>query len=108
MNEPYRILFSPAALDDMKSTYAYLAYQLKAPDTAKNLIQRINDEIFALDFMPFRYEQVDWEPWKSMGMRKMPVNNFVVFYLVNPAAMTVTISRIVYGGSDLQRIATTQ
>lgn len=108
MNEPYRILFSPAALDDMKSTYAYLAYQLKAPDTAKNLIQRINDEIFALDIMPCRYEQVDWEPWKSMGMRKMPVNNFVVFYLVNPAAMTVTIFRIVYGGSDLQRIATTQ
>ena len=106
MSEQYRIQYSPAALDDLKDIYAYLAYELKAPSTAKNQVNRINAEIGSLDFMPCRYEQVDWEPWKSMGMRKVPVNNFVVFYKVDLDAMTVTVFRIVYGGSDVRRIAT--
>ena len=107
MSEQYRIQYSPAALDDLKDIYAYLAYGLKAPSMARNQANRINAEIGSLDFMPCRYEQVDWEPWKSMGMRKVPVNNFVVFYKVDLDAMTVTVFRIVYGGSDVQRIATT-
>lgn len=106
MSEQYRIQYSPAALDDLKDIYAYLAYELKAPSTAKNQVNHINAEIGSLDFMPCRYEQVDWEPWKSMGMRKVPVNNFVVFYKVDLDAMTVTVLRIVYGGSDVRRIAT--
>ena len=106
MSEQYRIQYSPAALDDLKDIYAYLAYELKAPSTAKNQANRINAEIGSLDFMPCRYEQVDWEPWKSIGMRKVPVNNFVVFYKVDLDAMTVTVLRIVYGGSDVRRIAT--
>lgn len=108
MSEQYRIQYSPAALDDLKDIYAYLAYELKAPSTAKNQVNRINAEMGSLDFMPCRYEQVDWEPWKSMGMRKVPVNNFVVFYKVDLDAMTVTVLRIVYGGSDVRRIAATQ
>lgn len=108
MSEQYRIQYSPAALDDLKDIYAYLAYELKAPSTAKNQVNRINAEIGSLDFMPCRYEQVDWGPWKSMGMRKVPVNNFVVFYKVDLDAMTVTVFRIVYGGSDVRRIAATQ
>lgn len=106
MSEQYRIQYSPAALDDLKDIYAYLAYELKEPSTAKNQANRINAEIGSLDFMPCRYEQVDCEPWKSMGMRKVPVNNFVVFYKVDLDAMTVTVFRIVYGGSDVRRIAT--
>ena len=108
MSDQCRIQYSPAALDDLKDIYAYLAYELKAPSTAKNQVNRINAEIGSLDFMPCRYEQVDWEPWKSMGMRKVPVNNFVVFYKVDLDAMTVTVLRIVYGGSDVRRIAATQ
>lgn len=106
MSEQYRIQYSPAALDDLKDIYAYLAYELKAPSTAKNQVNHINAEIGSLDFMPCRYEQVDWEPWKSMGMGKVPVNNFVVFYKVDLDAMTVTVFCIVYGGSDVRRIAT--
>ena len=108
MSEQYRIQYSPAALEDLKDIYAYLAYELKAPSMARNQANRINAEIGSLDFMPCRYEQVDWEPWKSMGMRKVPVNNFVVFYKVDLDAMTVTVLRIVYGGSDVRRIAATQ
>ena len=56
--------------------------------------------------MPMRYAIVDWEPWKSMKMHKIPVDNFIVFYIVDMNSMTVTVIRIVYGGRDIQGITT--
>ena len=57
-------------------------------------------------FHRLRYAIVDWEPWKSMKMHKIPVDNFIVFYIVDMNSMTVTVIRIVYGGRDIQGITT--
>lgn len=65
----------------------------------------LDKEIRSLDFMPSRYALVDWEPWKSIGMHKVPVDSFVVFYTVDSDSMTVAIIRIVYGGRDIESIA---
>jgi toxin ParE1/3/4 len=37
-------------------------------------------------------------------MRKMPVNNYVVFYLIDDPKHTVNIVRIFYGGRDVESI----
>ena len=104
MSAQYRIRYSPAALDDLKDIYAHIATVLRTPENASKQIHRITEEICSLDFMPCRYEQVDWEPWKNMGMRKVAVNNFVVFYTADQKRMNVTVIRIVYGGRELRRI----
>lgn len=39
-----------------------------------------------------------------MGLRKMTVNNFVVFYLVEKEKRTVTVVRILYGGMDIDAV----
>lgn len=54
--------------------------------------------------MPSRYSIVDWEPWKSMGMHKVPVDNFVVYYSVNTENRIVTVIRIFYCGRDAEGI----
>jgi toxin ParE1/3/4 len=54
--------------------------------------------------MPARFVSVDWEPWASMGMRKMPVNNYVVVYLIDDPKHAVNIVRIFYGGRDVESI----
>ena len=105
MSDSYSAVYSPEALNDLKDIYAYIAQELLAPDTALNQVNRIRKEIRSLDFMPSRYALVDWEPWKSMGMRKVPVDNFVVFYTVDSDSMTVAIIRIVYGGRNIESIA---
>jgi len=105
MSDSYSVVYSPEALNDLKDIYAYIARELLAPDTARNQLNRIRKEIRSLDLMPSRYALVDWEPWKSMGMHKVPVDNFVVFYTVDNDSMTVVIIRIVYGGRDIESIA---
>lgn len=105
MSDWYTVVYSPEALNDVKDIYIYISDELKVPDTAGKQVNRIRKKICALDFMPSRYEIVDWEPWKSMKMHRMPVDHFVVFYLVDADMMAVTIIRIVYGGRNLRNIA---
>lgn len=104
MSEDYKIIYSPKALDDIREIYSYIAFNFQAPDTAKKQVNRIRKEIRSLTFMPMRYACVDWEPWKSMEMHKVPVDNYIVYYIVNTDFLTVTIVRIFYGGQDVENI----
>lgn len=54
--------------------------------------------------MPERYSAVEWEPWASMGMRKVPVDNYIFFYLVDTVKLTVTVIRVLYNGRDIEGI----
>lgn len=65
---------------------------------------RIRAEIRSLCSMPERYVLVDWEPWHSMNMHRVVVDNHIVFYLVNNSEAVVDIVRIFYGGRDIEGI----
>lgn len=104
MSEIYTVVYSPEALEDIKDIYSYIAYDLLAPDSARSQISRIQKEIRSLDFMPFRYAAVDWEPWKSADMRQVAVGHFIVFYMVDSDSITVSIVRIMYGGRDIETL----
>lgn len=101
MSDSYSVAYSPEAVDDLREIYSYIAFTLLVPETAEKQVNRIRKEVRSLDFMPSRYSLVDWEPWKSMGMHKVPVDNFVVYYTVNADSRTVTVIRIFYGGRDV-------
>lgn len=104
MSGTYFVIYSPEAKDDLREIYSYIAYDLQAPQTAKGQINRIRKEIRSLDFMLSRYAVVDWEPWESMGMHRIPVDNFVVYYTVNDGSPTVTVIRIFYGSREVEGI----
>ena len=104
MSDTYSIIYSSEAKDDLREIYSYIAYDLQAPETAEGQVNRIRKEIRSLDFMPSRYAVVDWEPWKSMGMHRVPVDNFIVYSVVNNGSRTITVIRIFYGGRDIEDI----
>lgn len=104
MTEGYAVRYSPAARDDLKSIYSYIAFNLKEKQTAKNQTDRIRSAVRSLAQFPNRHEKVDWEPWASMGMRKMPVDRYIVFYLVDEESHAATVTRIFYGGRDIEGI----
>ncbi len=105
MSGSYSVIYSPKAKDDLREIYSYIAFTLLVPETAVGQVDRIRKAVRSLDFMPLRNPIVDWEPWKSMEMHKIPIDNFVVFYTVDKNTMTVTIIRIVYGGRDIASLA---
>lgn len=102
MSESFSVIYSPEAVNDLREIYTYIAYKLLVPKTAEGQINRIRDIIRSLDFMSLRYPIVDWEPWKSIEMHKLPIDNFIVFYIVSNEKHLVTIVRILYGGRDIK------
>lgn len=104
MSATYSVIYSPAALDDLRELYAYIAFTLLVPETAEGQVNRIRKEIRSLDFMPSRYARVEWEPWRSMKMHRLPVDNFVVYYTVDDDTLIVTVIRIFYGSRDTEGI----
>lgn len=103
MNQ-YRIIYSPAARDDLFAIRRYIAEKLKVPATAKKIAKRIRDSIRSLNALPERHACVEWEPWHSMNMRHYPIGNYEVFYIVDNENMVVTIARIFYGGRNIENI----
>lgn len=104
MTENYKVGYSADALDDLREIYAYIVNELLVPETAAAQVGRIRKEVRLLDFMPARYALVEWEPWHSMKMHQLPVDNFIVYYLVDDAGMVVTVVRVFYGGRDIEGI----
>ena len=104
MSDSYTVRYTPQALDDLRDIYSYLAFSRREPAIAQKLVVRLRKAARSLDTLPARHPIVDWEPWQSMGMHRFPVDNFLLFYLVDADRRTVTLVRIVYGGRDLQEL----
>lgn len=97
----YSVQISSRAETDLREIYEYIAYELLSPPTAVRQLQRLEDEILSLDQMPSRYPAYLEEPWHSRGLRVMSVDNYLVFYIPDAAAQTVTIIRVMYGSRDI-------
>ncbi len=97
----YTIDISLQAKTDLRNIYSYIANELLSPQTAANQIDRLEENIFGLEVMPFRFKRYDEEPWKSRGLHIMPVDKFVVLYIPNKQKTIVTILRVMYGGRNI-------
>ena len=104
MSKSFNVYYSQEALDDLKDIYSYIAFHLLEKETAKNLVARIRKEVKTLSSMPERYAAVDWEPWRSEGVRTLLVGNFIAYYRIEDQMNTVLVGRILYAGRDIEQM----
>lgn len=97
----YKIVYTEQSERDLINIYRYVAINLSVPETAKKQVDRIMNAIKGLDEMPLRYKLYQNEPWNSRGLRLLPVDNYLVFYIVVEEE-TVAIVRIMHGGRNIE------
>ena len=97
------VCYSDEAKDDLRNIFMHIAYELGSRDNAENQVNRIRKAIRELDKFPKRNASVPYEPWASLGMRRLNVDNYVVLYLVDEEHERVEIVRIPFGAMDLDR-----
>ena len=90
----WSIEVSVAAHEDLRDIYSYIAFELRSPENARNVLRRILVQIATLDEMPERFRPYPREPLSSQGVRVMDVGNFCVCYL--PKDGVVSVGRILY------------
>lgn len=96
-------VYTLKAKQDLRDIHEYIAHILLVPETARKMTGRIMKAIRSLESMPERNPLYKDDPWRSQGIRFLPVKNYLVFYTVDASADTVSIVRIMYGGRDVSR-----
>lgn len=97
----YEVVISEQANIDLRGIYEYIAFELLAPENAYGQLSRLEKSILDLANMPEKYRKYDREPWRSRGLRVMPVDNYQVFYFSDKESHTVKVVRVMYSGRDI-------
>lgn len=95
----YRVQITDEALRDMEQIYNYIANDLYAPEAAMNQYNRIADAILSLSQMPRRIKLLDSKSDKLRKLRRMNVDNYSVFFIIQKDAVIIT--DVLYGASDI-------
>jgi len=91
----YNIEYSKEARQDLIDIKKYIKYNLQEPETAEKLISKIRTEIDELSNNPQIYAIIDDDFIKKFEIRKLIVDNYIVFYRVQNH--NIQIARIMYG-----------
>lgn len=94
----YEVQVSEQADSDLRGIFEYIAFELQSPENASRQLDHLEEQILSLDTMPQRYRQYEKEPWKTRGLRILPVDNYVVLYIPDSDKKVVTILRVMYTG----------
>ena len=89
----YEVELSEQADSDLRGIFEYIAFELQSPENASGQLDRLEEQILSLDNMPERYRKYENEPWKSRGLRVLPVDNYVIFYIPDSIRMTIAAFR---------------
>lgn len=100
----YNVIIESSAEKDLYGILTYISETLLEPAFAKRIYLSINKQILSLSSMPLRYALIDEEPYRSMGIRKIPVENYIAFYIVDESRKTVHVFRILYNRREWRNI----
>ncbi len=98
--DEYKVKITPQASAQMLEIFSYIRGTLKEPVAAERLIDELQKNILSLSSMPKRVALTDEEPWRSYGVHKMPVKNFLVYFWINEELNEVHITAVIYGRRD--------
>jgi len=102
MNKKYEIKYLEVFYKDLSSIINYIKYELGNEDAARNLLNKIVQEISKRSYNPEAYEK-----YLSIRKRKdtyyrIYVKNYTIFYVVKDNTMEVR--RIIYSKRNLKNM----
>lgn len=96
----YHIDITEPAENDLREIGHYISRELLEPIIANKVVKKIGAAILTLEELPLRNSLVNDEKLSKLGVRKLLIDNYIVFYMVSEEQKAVTIIRIVYGKRD--------
>ena len=103
ISDSFRVEIVPAAQDDIRRIIQHIAFELHAPEAALNFENNLRNKISKLSFMPDSIRPINEEPWHSIGIRKIQVNNYYVYYFTDRPSLTVSVIAVIYTRRDQKK-----
>ncbi len=100
----WKVILTPDFKSEVRGIHSYIVNTLLSPAAANKQIKKIIDATSSLEEMPNRHAIYDKEPWKSRRLRKLPVDNYIIFYMTNENTNEVIVAHVLYGGQNIAEI----
>lgn len=98
--DKYSVKLMSRALRDLDGIYHYIAHTLLEPETALNLVKRIEDAILSLETMPYRCPERRHGAYANRGYRQLFVENYTAIFRIDEAQKTVIVVTVRYSPSE--------
>lgn len=100
----YDIEYLPIARQDITAILLYISGQLKAPQSALDLLDAFDHSISLLREFPYAHKV--YRPIKPLEeeYRLLPVRSYGIFYTINEMKKIVEIRRVLYAKMDFTQI----
>jgi len=92
----YSVHVTQKAIDEMTEIVLYISEKLLEPNLAVKPRDRLEKEIYSLESIPLKYPLVSDKYLSDQGIRKLPVENYIIFYTVSDEKSKVNIVRVLY------------
>lgn len=79
---------------------SYIQNELLNPQAAIKFVKDLREAIAGLDTMPQRHPQLEEEPWRRQGVRKMLIRGYLVDFWVEEQTAVVHVIAVIYGRRD--------
>ena len=107
MEYNYSYRFTKKAEQDFDEILRYISVDLANPIAAQNLGRKIFEKINMIRTFPDSCALVDNEFLSDKSVRKLLVDNYIVYYKTDYDKKMLSIVRIVYGKRNLDEILKT-
>ena len=92
----YALELTATAKADLSEIFTYIKTAFLDADTARSQVMRIKDTIMGLEQLPERFPLIPRETMGDCDIRKVLVDNYIVFYQIQPQPPIVYVLRVVY------------
>ena len=96
----YTVRLYENAENDLKRIYEYIAFELCAMNAAKKQYDRVRKAIESLELFPNRNPVYKHTPWYESEVHLLPIDNYIVLYIVDETKKEVVVLRIFYSGAS--------
>ena len=100
----YNVEVTQIAEQDYYKAEAYIKYELYNQKAAAGLAKKLHEAIKDLSFFQTKYPICNDDFLRVWEIRFVPVNNYLLFYIVREDEKTVYVLRFLYSRRDLQKI----
>lgn len=100
----YKVIIELPAQRDLQGILRYITDTLKEPVIARRIYISIKKQILTLIQLPLRHNVVQEQPYAAMGVRKLLVENYIAFYMIDEEKCEVHILRILYKRREWQNL----
>lgn len=102
MSKKYKVEMTPLAGKQLLQIAEYIRDELQVPDAAKRTINYLEAELSKLETMPERVVLIDMEPWRSRGVHKYVIGNYIAYFVILQEGI-VRVTAVCLGRHDQKK-----